>query len=123
MDMVSGVGVVDKSVAVLEAVHEHGALSLGELVSATGLPRPTAHRLAAALEAHRLLRRDDAGRYRLGLRLAAWGTAAADQSGWLEAARPVLVELRDRTGESVQVYVRDGDTRVCVASLERRGEG
>jgi DNA-binding IclR family transcriptional regulator len=33
---------------------------------------------------------------------------------------PVLARLRDRTGESAQLYVRSaaGDTRVCVASLE-----
>ena len=35
-----------------------------------------------------------------------------------EAARPVLVELRDETGESVQLYVRSGDERLCVVSLE-----
>ena len=35
-----------------------------------------------------------------------------------DAAGPALAELRDATGESVQLYVRDGDQRVCVASLE-----
>jgi DNA-binding IclR family transcriptional regulator len=29
-----------------------------------------------------------------------------------------MASLRDRTGESVQLYVRDGDVRVCVAALE-----
>lgn len=121
--ILSGVGVLDKSVAVLEAVHTHDALSLAELVEVTGLPRPTAHRLASALEAHRLLRRDDDGRFRLGFRLAAWGASASGHGGLLDAARPALVALRDETGESVQVYVRDGDARVCLASLERRGGG
>lgn len=123
MDTVSGVGVLDKSLSVLEAVHDHGALSLGDLVERTGLTRPTAHRLASALEAHRLLRRDDQGRYRLGMRLVAWGSAAGAEAGLLDAAAPVLVELRDGTGESAQLYVRDGDSRVCVASLERRAGG
>lgn len=123
MDRVSGVGVLDKSMLVIEAIHDAGACSLAELVTATGLPRPTAHRLAAALEAHGLLRRDDDGRFRLGMRLVAWGSAAGAESGLLDAAAPVLVELRDRTGEGAQLYVRDGDTRVCVASLERRGGG
>ena len=39
---------------------------LAELCERTGLPRATAHRLAAALEVHRLLGRDDEGRWRLG---------------------------------------------------------
>src|SRR5690606_31812677 len=35
-----------------------------------------------------------------------------------DAARPALEALRDDTGESVQLYVRDRDRRVCVVSLE-----
>lgn len=123
MDTVTGVGVLDKSVRVMEVVHARGAVSLRELVAQTGLSRATAHRLAAALVEHRLLRRGDDGRYRLGMRLAAWGSAAAGEQSLLDAAAPVLVDLRERTGESVQLFVRDGGTRVCVASLERRAGG
>ena len=115
----TGVGVLDKSVAILAALAEKGPLSLAGLVSATGLSRPTAHRLAAALEAHRLVGRDDAGRYRLGLRLLGWAGAVSAEVGLVEAARPVLRRLRDETGESAQLFVRDGDRRVCVASSER----
>ncbi|MBW3581113.1 MAG: IclR family transcriptional regulator [Actinobacteria bacterium] len=93
-------------------------MSLGELVAATGLARPTAHRLGVALEAHGLLRRDDDGRFALGLRLVALGQAASEGLALVEVARPALAALREETGESVQLYVRDGDARVCVASLE-----
>jgi DNA-binding IclR family transcriptional regulator len=114
---VSGVGVLDKAVAVLSAL-EGGSRSLSELVAATGLSRPTAHRLAVALEAHGLARRDAGGRFALGLRLATLGRAAAEGVPLTAAARPALEALRDETGESVQLYVRAGDRRVCVASLE-----
>jgi DNA-binding IclR family transcriptional regulator len=114
---VSGVGVIDKAVVVLSAL-EAGPRSLPELVAATGLARPTAHRLAVALEAHGLVRRDDGGRFALGLRLATLGRAAAEGVPLTAAARPALEALRDETGESVQLYVRAGDRRVCVASLE-----
>lgn len=115
----SGVGVVDKSVRVLDAVAEStGPCTLGELVDATGLPKATAHRLAAALEVHGLLRRDRDGRYLLGVRLIGLGRAAAEDWPLAEAARPALEALRDATGESVQLYRRDGDHRVCVVSLE-----
>lgn len=114
---VSGVGVIDKASALLAAV-EGGPLGLADLTAATGLPRPTVHRLAVALEAHRLLRRDDAGRFALGLRLVALGRAAATAIPVAEAAGPALEALRDETGESVQLYVRDGERRVCVVSLE-----
>ena len=48
---------VDKAAAVLSAL-EHNPLTLAGLVTATGLARPTAHRLAVALEHHRFVGRD-----------------------------------------------------------------
>jgi DNA-binding IclR family transcriptional regulator len=121
MDSLSGVGVLDKAVSVL-GVLEAGPRTLAELVAATGLSRATAHRLAVALEAHGLVRRDDEGRFALGLRLIGLGNAAAEAvPGWVHA-RPALEWLRDETGESVQLFVRDGDERVCVESLEASHE-
>src|SRR4029077_8929199 len=32
--------------------------------------------------------------------------------------RPALEALRDTTGESAQLYIRQGNQRICVASLE-----
>ncbi len=115
--MVSGVGVLDKSVLIVEAVRQ-GATTLSALTEATGLSRATAHRLAVALEAHNLLRRDAQGRFQLGWRLVALGRAAEAGQGLIAAADPVLSDLRDRTGESAQLYLRDGEHRVCVAASE-----
>ncbi|MBA3287837.1 MAG: IclR family transcriptional regulator [Acidimicrobiia bacterium] len=118
MDTVSGVGVLDKSVVVLRTVEREHAVGLAELQQATGLPRATAHRLAAALEHHGWLRRDGLGRYRLGAGLVGLGRAAAEGFPLVGLARPVLAALRDDTGESVQLFVRHGDTRHCVLSLQ-----
>lgn len=114
---VSGVGVLDKAVAILAAL-EQRPLALAGLVEATGISRPTAHRLATALEAHGLVRRDTGGRFALGFRLVGLGRAAAGELDVVEAARPALERLREETGESVQLYVRDGDRRVCAFALE-----
>lgn len=114
---VSAVGTLDKAVEVLDAL-AGGPLALADLVGATGLTRATAHRLATALEAHDLVRRDDEGRFVLGLGLVALGRAAADAFPLAEAAGPALQALRDETGESTQLYVREGDRRICVAALE-----
>lgn len=121
MDSVSGVGVLDKAMAVVGAL-EAEPRSLAELVDATGLSRPTAHRLAVALEAHGLVRRDDDGRFCLGLRLIGLGHAAAEAVPVWAAARPALAWLHEQTGESVQLFVRDGDARVCVESIESARE-
>jgi DNA-binding IclR family transcriptional regulator len=116
MDESSGVGVLDKSVAVLSAL-EAGPASLASLVLLTGLPRPTAHRLAVALERHRLVARDSEGRFVLGARLAELA-AAGGEDRLIAVSGPVLAKLRDATGESTQLYRRQGDVRVCVAAAE-----
>jgi DNA-binding IclR family transcriptional regulator len=118
---VSDVGVLDKAVAVLDAV-AGGPKSLADLLRATGLPRATGHRLAVALETHGLLRRDAEGRFLLGLHLATLGRAAIATFPLAELALPALEALRAATGESVQLYVRDGDTRRCIASLDSPSE-
>jgi DNA-binding IclR family transcriptional regulator len=113
----SGVGVLDKAVKILEAL-ENGPSTLGQLVAATGLARPTAHRLAIALERHRFVLRDQHGRFILGSRFAELATAAGEDR-LLTAAGPILQTLLDRTGESAQIYRRQGDQRVCIAAVER----
>jgi DNA-binding IclR family transcriptional regulator len=112
------VGTIDKGVRVLAAVEEIGPCALADLVTATGLSRATTHRLAVALETHGLLRRTVEGRFALGLRLVGLGRAATDALPLAEAAASALAALRDATGESVQLYVREGEHRVCIASLE-----
>ena len=120
MNNSSGVGVLDKTVSVLSALAE-GPASLAQLVKATGLARPTAHRLAVALEAHRMLTRDAEGRFILGPRIAELA-AAAGEDRLLAIAQPILVQLRDVTGESAQLYRAHTDARICVLAptqLER----
>jgi DNA-binding IclR family transcriptional regulator len=101
---------------VLDTVAD-GPASLADLVSRAGLPRATAHRLAVALESHRLLDRDADGRFVLGGRLRELAADAADPL--IAAAGPVLAHLRDAADESAQLYRRDGAHRICVATAER----
>jgi len=117
MDNSSGVGVLDKASLVLGAL-EAGPHSLAGLVTATGLARPTAHRLAVALEYHRLVARDLQGRFVLGPRMAELA-AAAGEDRLLAAAATVLTQLSDLTAESAQLYRRQGDQRLCVAAADR----
>lgn len=117
MEHSSGIGVLDKAVCVLRAVAVT-PLGLAELCDTTGLPRATAHRLAIGLEGHGLLARDGRGRWRTGPLLASLAATAPDPL--LAAASQVLPELRDLTGESVQLYRADGPSRVCIAVAEPR---
>ncbi|HEX3258155.1 MAG TPA: IclR family transcriptional regulator [Pseudonocardia sp.] len=111
----SGIGVLDKAVGVLRAAASEPC-GLAELCERTGLPRATAHRLAVGLEVHGLLHRGSDGKWRPGPALAELAAGGVDPL--LEAAASVLPRLRDITGESVQLYRRDGTQRVCVAAAE-----
>lgn len=115
MGQSSGIGVLDKAVAVLQTIANEPC-GLAELCNRTGLPRATAHRLAVGLETHRLLRRGSDGRWRPGPALAELAGGATDPL--VEAGAAVLPKLRDVTGESVQLYRRDGMQRICVLSAE-----
>ena len=112
----SGVGVLDKATLVLSAL-EAGPGTLAQLVNSTGLARPTAHRLAVALEYHRFVARDVHGRFILGPRIGELASAAGEDR-LLASARPILKALCDHTQESTQMYRRQGDQRIVVASCE-----
>jgi len=87
---------LDKAMAILGAL-EAGPLALAGLTDVTGLSRPTAHRLAVALEAHGLVRRDGDGRFALGLRLVDLGRTAA-------AGLPVATALGGKSRDSIRIY-------------------
>ena len=65
-----------------------------------------------------MVARDMQGRFILGPRLSELA-AAAGEDRLLATAGPVLTHLRDVTGESAQLYRRQGDMRICVAAAER----
>jgi DNA-binding IclR family transcriptional regulator len=118
-DSLQGASSLGKAVSVLDSLAGKGPLSLAGLVSATGMPRATAYRLATALVAHGLVDKGSDGTYRLGGRLVELGRLAGQRRrGLAEAATPALERLRDDTGESVQLFVAEGGRRVCVVSLE-----
>ena len=118
----TGVGVLDRSMAILAAV-ERGARSFTQIVEATGLTRPTAHRLVKALEDHGMLTMAGGLRgYRLGPRLLGLAATAMRELPLRDLAHPALERLAAVTGESAQLYVRDADHRVCIDAIESSSE-
>src|SRR5271165_3932735 len=114
---ITGVGVLDRCVVLLDLLAD-GPRSLRSLADVSGLPRPTAHRLLVALEGHRLVARDPAGSFRLGPRLTELAAVAGPELDLASLAGPVLDRLHSATGESVQLYVRSGDHRLCIAARD-----
>jgi DNA-binding IclR family transcriptional regulator len=117
----TGVGTLDRAVAILDAV-ESGAHRFTGIMDATGLPRGTTHRLIASLEHHGFLSRYPGFGYRLGPRLLRLAHEAMRELPLRDVAHPSLERLARVTGESAQLYVRSGDERVCVDAVESRSE-
>ena len=117
----TAVGVLDRSVAIMDAV-ESGARSFTAIAEATGLPKSTAHRLINALEAHGFLMHVGGVGYALGPRLLSLATTAMRELPLRRLARPFLEQLARTTGESAQLYVREGDRRICVDAVESDNE-
>ncbi|MEU9304017.1 helix-turn-helix domain-containing protein [Streptomyces sp. NPDC048269] len=109
-----GVGVLDKASVLLEIV-ERGPATLGELVAHSGFSRPTAYRIAIAMDRLGLLTRDLQGRFVLGPRLGLLAVEARHDR-LAAAAGPVLAELRAETGLDARLYRRRGGLQVCIAS-------
>ncbi|RYM04973.1 IclR family transcriptional regulator [Sporolactobacillus sp. THM7-7] len=113
----SGIGVLDKAVHILSYLSMKGEGGLSEIVSSTGMARSTVYRLLKAMEIHHLVVHTSGRRFALGSRLIGWGEKSKYRT-WIECARPILVQLRDVTGVSTQLFVREGNERVCIASEE-----
>ncbi|APT84635.1 IclR family transcriptional regulator [Corynebacterium aquilae] len=111
----SGIKVLDRAVAILTAVASRPH-SLAELCEATGLPRATAHRLATALETHRMLARTSDGRWSIGSTFTSLCASTPDRI--IDAATPIMATLMESTNESVQLYRLTGTSRTCIAAVE-----
>lgn len=95
---------------------ESPAMALGEIARANGLPRATAFRLVRTLEVLGYLRRIDGTKtYRLGPAVLSLGFEYLASVDLPEVARPALEGLRDRTGASAHLAVRDRDEIVYLA--------
>ncbi|MFB4421835.1 IclR family transcriptional regulator [Streptomyces sp. QL37] len=115
----SVMGPVDKAMEVLSALVETGAPHrLADLARRTGLTKPTVHRLLRGLAASGFAEPAEGGSYRAGPRLLGLAAAALDSGPGLHLIRPVLAELRSRTGLLAHYAVRDGDFAVCLETSE-----
>ena len=86
-----------------------------ELLALSSLTRPTLYRILSSLEAEGVVIKTSGKRYRLGARLI--GLAQVDVRG---IARSVLTALRDETGETVHLAIRNRDEMVYVDKIDSR---
>jgi DNA-binding IclR family transcriptional regulator len=101
-----------------------GAVSLKELAQATRLHPSTAHRILNDMVFGRFVDRgEQPGTYRLGMRLLELGNLVKARLSVREAAIEPMRELHHRTGQTVNLSVRQGDEIIYIerAYSERSG--
>lgn len=112
--------VLTKMRAVLDCfVPDNRPLTLTQVSMMTGMPLTTTQRLLQSLVAEGFLARTDS-LYRLGLDLIGWAEAARRGVSLVSIARPSMETLRDVSGETVTLLVREGLRRVCVELVPSR---
>jgi DNA-binding IclR family transcriptional regulator len=111
---------IGQAVAVMEAFDRASdRLSLEEVADRSRLSRPATARTLAQLQEHGLIAGSD-GRYWLGLRLATMAARIAPVDQLRTVARPLLTDLRDETGETANLLVRDGTSVIYLDQVESR---
>jgi DNA-binding IclR family transcriptional regulator len=117
---VAGTAAFSKFMQVLQLVADaQEPLNIAALMRATGFPRPTVHRIVAALVAERLLVEQPLGStFALGPRLIQLASRSWGRSELRLAAVDELKRLRDVTGETVHLAVPNGTSMVYIEKLE-----
>jgi DNA-binding IclR family transcriptional regulator len=120
-EQIKGTQSFARSMAVLQLISEqHEAPGVSELLSLSGLTRPTLYRILSSLEVEGLVVKHRDKRYGLGARLIGLAHSALAQLDVRQVARPRLACLRDETGETVHLAIRNLDELVYVDKIESR---
>lgn len=107
-----------RGIAVVSLLQERGTATVAEIVQALAIPKSTAYEIVGVLAQAGWITADDSGRLSLGRRLHEIGQAYAQGDALLREGTPVVRALRDRTGETVQLSVLDGDRMMVLLKEE-----
>lgn len=116
---------IARAALLLRTLSTFGAMgaSLMQISQLTQLPKPTAHRMLAALIEERLVERPPGTRhYRLGPDIQAFGAPLRAWGGLRELARPALERLASASGATAYLGVRSGYDMLCVDKADLTDE-
>lgn len=117
-----GVRAVDRALDILTAfTAEDAQLSAGELSRRTGLSRPTLYRLLHTLQLKGfVLAEGDPQRFRLGPSVGHLAHVWSSGIDLSVVAQEGMQRIHATTGETVALFTRVGNERICVAELPSR---
>ena len=98
-----------RALSILGLIHDSGqAQRVADVVTSLGIPKSTAYELMRVMAAEGLVAPTEDGRFALGRRLHELGTGYSVQVDLLREGTRIVRELRDETGETVQLSIMDG---------------
>ncbi len=110
---------LDRAMLILETVAAADGIGLSEIARRAELPNSTVHRLLATLQRRRLVDHDpESGSWTVGVGLFRIGSAYLRIRKLPDIGRPILRDLLQETGETVNLSMLDGRELVCVAQAE-----
>lgn len=111
---------VEKAIDILFCFEpQHPQLRLTDISERLGLHKSTTHRLLSLLKKKRLIHADATSQlYSLGPGVVELAWVLLRQQDLRSVCHPYLERLRQATNETVSLFIRLGDRRVCVEELE-----
>jgi IclR family transcriptional regulator, acetate operon repressor len=115
-----GVQSLNRALCLLDVLAENDeGLSLTGLAKTVSLPPSSVHRLLTTLQRKRFVRFDPATMtWRVGVQAFVVGNAFARSREVAPIAMPYMRQLREKTGETVNLYVPNGGQAICIAQVQ-----
>lgn len=107
---------LDRGLRLLQLIADAPGLTVTEAAARLGVGRAVVYRLIGTLAGHGMIRRDGAGRLRLGAGLLHLARRA--QPLLADAARPALRELAEDVGATAHLTVAEGAEAVALVVVE-----
>ncbi|EOR22506.1 IclR family transcriptional regulator [Niallia sp. RD1] len=109
---------VIKSKDILTLFITYPKLSFNEIISLSGVPKTSVHRMLGSLEDMDFLEKDEEGKYSLGLLFLQFGQLVADRLDIRQVALPIMRNLRDEVDEAVNLIIQDGKEAIYIEKLD-----
>ncbi|WP_334074690.1 MULTISPECIES: IclR family transcriptional regulator [Paenibacillus] len=110
---------VERALDILMCFTKDSDLGLSEIAGAIGLHKSTVHRLLTTLEERGFVIRNPAtDKYRLGLKIWELSAHLSHNDDPAILLLPQMERLRDRLGETVSLYLRDGTDRLRIQAVQ-----
>jgi IclR family acetate operon transcriptional repressor len=115
------IGSLDRALALIDELSRNAEeIGVTELSTRLSMSKNQVFRILSTLKAHGYVQQTENKTYRLGSKFFEIGQRLISQNDLLQVAQTQMDWLRDETGETVHLFVRDGLQAVCVARRESR---